>query len=202
MFNGILGNYTPNVNKSLPIVVLEGVEVNYVNQEKKLLQRIIKYCGYFVVELCVKVEEQKTHESEASTLHATFESCTLIIADDDADQSSENLCGLTKERSHATGAFANQFIEITNEIEVEDKGDDEGQEGSPDKNFSEGGISAGASIPCQKLQEESRKTVAFVSVSQPTLSQRKQGGIPEKEVSSYIAEAADNKEDSVFSLFK
>ncbi|KAF5205717.1 Calcium-dependent protein kinase [Thalictrum thalictroides] len=161
------------------------------------------------------VLHEKTQKSEASNQVAhvgggietplkpsciTYQAIEAFLGDDDADHPLENLCGLTKERSHATGAFSNQFIEITKEIEVEDKGDDEGQEGSPEKNFSEGGISAGASIPCQKLQEESRKTVAFVTVSPPTPSQMKQGGIPEKEVGSYIAEAAADREDSIFSL--
>ncbi|PIA33472.1 hypothetical protein AQUCO_04100125v1 [Aquilegia coerulea] len=131
-----------------------------------------------------------------------YQAIEAFLGGDDADHSLENLCGLTSERSHATGAFSNELIEITNEIEVEDKGDDEGREGSPDKNFAEGGISACASLfPCQKLQEEPLQTVAFVAVSQPKLSQMKQGEIPEKEVAgSYTAEAADDKEDSIFSL--
>ncbi|PIA38986.1 hypothetical protein AQUCO_02700278v1 [Aquilegia coerulea] len=46
MFDRILENYTQNVKKLLSTGVLDGVEVHYVNQEKKLLQGIIKDCGY------------------------------------------------------------------------------------------------------------------------------------------------------------
>ncbi|KAF5193095.1 Acyl-CoA N-acyltransferase with RING/FYVE/PHD-type zinc finger domain-containing protein [Thalictrum thalictroides] len=46
MFDGILENYTQNVKKLLSTGILEGVEVNYVNQEKKLLRGIIKDYGY------------------------------------------------------------------------------------------------------------------------------------------------------------